>query len=187
MIQTYRRFVSLDRTQRGLVIEAAVLTLIGWAGLRVFRFQTLRRLLDRVVVVTSSQQAAAGEDVVPCVRRAVVAVAARWTGRIAHVHLKDVRLDLARRVRAGQTTYTAAVAEGMYVPLGAGDAGIAEIVRLLEDGGYAGWYVLEQDTVLTAAPGEDGGADPLDDVRACVAFLLSLDGAAARTPGPEGR
>src|SRR5882757_76217 len=60
-----------------------------------------------------------------------VAVAARWPDRIAHVHLKDVRLDLARRVRGGDTTYTAAVAEGMYAPLGAGDVDIAEIVRLL--------------------------------------------------------
>ncbi|SEE50215.1 2-keto-myo-inositol dehydratase [Streptomyces sp. 2131.1] len=103
-------------------------------------------------------------------------LAARLPGRIAHVHLKDVRLDLADNVRAGRMTYTQAVAEGMYVPLGAGDIDIAEIVRLLEADGYAGWYVLEQDTILRAAPGEDGGADPLDDVRASVAHLRSLAG-----------
>ncbi|MFJ8546070.1 TIM barrel protein [Streptomyces sp. NPDC093586] len=103
-----------------------------------------------------------------------LALAARQPGRVAHVHLKDVRLDLADRVRAGRTTYTEAVAEGMYVPLGAGDVDIAGIVRLLEADGYAGWYVLEQDTILRAAPGEDGGADPLDDVRASVAHLRSL-------------
>lgn len=115
-----------------------------------------------------------------------VAVASRWPGRIAHVHLKDVRLALAQRVRAGESTYTAAVAEGMYVPLGAGDVDIAEIVRLLENSGYAGWYVLEQDTILHAAPGEPGGADPLDDVRASVAYLLSLDGGSGPAPGPAG-
>ncbi|WP_329139038.1 TIM barrel protein [Streptomyces sp. NBC_01476] len=115
-----------------------------------------------------------------------VAVAARWPGRIAHVHLKDVRLALAQRVRAGEITYTAAVADGMYTPLGAGDVDIAEIVRLLEESGYTGWYVLEQDTILHAAPGEPGGADPLDDVRACVAYLLSLTGAPGPTPGPAG-
>ena len=109
-----------------------------------------------------------------------VATAARWPDRIAHVHLKDVRLGLARRVRAGDTTYATAVADGMYAPLGAGDVDIAAIVRLLEDSGYAGWYVLEQDTVLRAAPGEAGGADPVDDVRASLAYLLSLAG----TPGP---
>ena len=115
-----------------------------------------------------------------------VAVAARWPGRIAHVHLKDVRLGLAEKVRAGDTTYTAAVADGMYVPLGAGDVDIAEIVRLLENSGYAGWYVLEQDTILHAAPGAAGGADPLDDVRASVAFLVSLADASGPAPGPAG-
>ncbi|MEU2021452.1 TIM barrel protein [Streptomyces sp. NPDC016469] len=113
-----------------------------------------------------------------------LALTARLPGRIAHVHLKDVRLDLADHVRAGRMTYTQAVAEGMYVPLGAGDIDIAGIVRLLEADGYAGWYVLEQDTILRAAPGEDGGADPLDDVRASVAHLRSLaagDGTAADT------
>ncbi|MFJ4501204.1 TIM barrel protein [Streptomyces sp. NPDC088864] len=103
-----------------------------------------------------------------------LALATRLPHRIVHVHLKDVRLDLADEVRAGRMTYTRAVAEGMYVPLGAGDIDIAGIVRLLEADGYAGWYVLEQDTILRAAPGEDGGADPLDDVRASVAHLRSL-------------
>jgi inosose dehydratase len=115
-----------------------------------------------------------------------VATAARWPDRIAHVHLKDVRADLARRVRAGATTYTRAVADGMYVPLGTGDVDIAAIVRLLEDSGYAGWYVLEQDTMLRAVPGEAGGADPVDDVRASLAYLLSLADAAGRTPGAVG-
>ncbi|WP_328460788.1 TIM barrel protein [Streptomyces sp. NBC_00448] len=115
-----------------------------------------------------------------------VAVASRWPGRIAHVHLKDVRLALARQVQAGAATYTAAVADGMYVPLGTGDVDIAAIVRILEGAGYSGWYVLEQDTVLRAAPGESGGADPADDVRACVAYLLSLAGATADPTGPAG-
>nr|BFD88238.1 sugar phosphate isomerase/epimerase [Streptomyces sp. Xyl84] len=112
-----------------------------------------------------------------------VALAARRTDRIAHMHLKDVRLDLADRVRAGRMTYTEAVAAGMYVPLGTGDVDVAAIVGLLEADGYAGWYVLEQDTVLAAAPGAEGGADPAEDVRASVAHLLSLAGAAGRGQG----
>ncbi|MBM9504264.1 TIM barrel protein [Streptomyces sp. KK5PA1] len=115
-----------------------------------------------------------------------LAIAAGWPGRIAHVHLKDVRLALARQVRAGQRTYTDAVIGGMYVPLGAGDVDIAGIVRLLESSGYAGWYVLEQDTVLSAAPGEAGFADPLDDVRASIAHLLSLAEPSGSAPGPAG-
>ena len=77
MIQPCRRFLALDRTQRGLVIEAAGLMVLGWAGLHLFRFVTVRRVLDRVVAVTSTSHRSAMEDVVPRVRRAVNAVAAR--------------------------------------------------------------------------------------------------------------
>jgi len=115
-----------------------------------------------------------------------VALAASHPHRIAHVHLKDVRRTLADRVRSGGTAYAAAVAEGMYVPLGAGDVDIAAIVRLLEDAGYAGWYVLEQDTVLHAAPGEPGGADPRDDVRASVAHLLAVAAGTADAAAAPG-
>ncbi|GIH68428.1 TIM barrel protein [Sphaerimonospora thailandensis] len=101
-----------------------------------------------------------------------VAVARRHPDRIAHVHLKDVRTDWARRVRDGEATYTEAVAGGMYVPLGRGDVDIAAIVSALEGGGYQGWYVLEQDTILTGP----GGADPARDVRASLEHLLSVAG-----------
>jgi inosose dehydratase len=109
-----------------------------------------------------------------------VAVARRHPGRIAHVHLKDVRLDWARRVQAGEETYTGAVAGGMYVPLGKGDVDIAAIVSALEGHGYTGWYVLEQDTILTGppAPGAEG-PDPVADVRASVEHLLAVARAGA--------
>jgi inosose dehydratase len=110
-----------------------------------------------------------------------VRVAVEHPGRIGHVHLKDVRLDLAERVRAGELSYTEGVARGMYVPLGAGDVDIAAIVRALEGAGYTGWYVLEQDTMLTGDPAATG-ADPLADVRASVAHLLRVGDATAPTP-----
>ncbi|GAA1658721.1 inosose dehydratase [Mycolicibacterium murale] len=91
--------------------------------------------------------------------------------RIAHTHLKDVDAALAQKVQAGEMTYTQAVAAGMYVPLGAGDVDIAGIVTTLERGGYTGWYVMEQDNILTAAPEGDG---PLADVVASVRFLQGL-------------
>jgi inosose dehydratase len=104
-----------------------------------------------------------------------VAVAREHPGRIAHVHLKDVRIDWARRVQAGEETYTGAVAGGMYVPLGQGDVDIKAIVSALEGHGYTGWYVLEQDTILTGAPVEGGdGPDPVADVRASVEHLLAV-------------
>lgn len=96
-------------------------------------------------------------------------------GRIKHAHLKDVDAALAARVQSGELTYTEAVAEGMYVPLGAGDVDIAGIVKTLEDNGFDGWYVMEQDQILKADPGTAApeGEGPLADVLASVAFLQS--------------
>jgi inosose dehydratase len=46
----------------------------------------------------------------------------------------------------------------------------ARIVRSLESAGYDGWYVLEQDTVLS---GEPAGEGPAADVRESLRFLAS--------------
>ena len=91
--------------------------------------------------------------------------------RIAHAHLKDVDAALAARVRSGELTYTEAVAQGMYTPLGTGDAQIGTVVNELLDAGFDGWFVLEQDTILDAEP---TGAGPVTDVIASVAYLRSV-------------
>ena len=46
MIALSRRFTSLDRSDRRLVLEAASLMALVWIGLRLLRFLTLRRILD---------------------------------------------------------------------------------------------------------------------------------------------
>jgi inosose dehydratase len=95
-------------------------------------------------------------------------LAAEVPRRIVHVHLKDVDSEMAASVRAG-SSYTQAVAAGMYKPLGQGDVGIAGILASLEGAGYGGYYVMEQDTILGAEP--PAGSGPVDDVRASLAFL----------------
>lgn len=91
--------------------------------------------------------------------------------RIAHTHLKDVDLSWARKVQDGQATYTEAVRQGMYRPLGQGDVDVAAIVDALGRHGYDGWYALEQDTILTEAPRGEG---PVADARASVEYLRGL-------------
>ena len=98
-----------------------------------------------------------------------VDIARRWASRIGHVHLKDVRLDLAARVASGELAYTEAVHQGIYVPLGDGDVDIAAIVGHLDAAGYDGWYVLEQDTAL--AEGSPAGT-PRRDVARSIAHLV---------------
>ena len=84
-------------------------------------------------------------------------------------------------MRRGELAYAAAVERGLYRPLGDGDVDIGAIVSMLDAGGYAGWYVLEQDAVLRAEPPAHGG--PIVDVRRSVAFIEGL----ARVAAPQGR
>jgi len=91
--------------------------------------------------------------------------------RIAHTHLKDVDDAIAARVRSGRLSYTEAVRAGMYRPLGTGDVDVEAIVSVLGKQGYDGWYVLEQDTILT---GEPRGEGPVTDVRTSADYIRSL-------------
>ena len=102
-----------------------------------------------------------------------VALAAEHAGRIRHTHLKDVDAAWARRVQCGEVTYTDAVRQGMYRPLGRGDVDIAAIVGSLERAGYDGWYVLEQDTILAGPPGADE-LGPIADVRTSIEHLRAI-------------
>lgn len=100
-----------------------------------------------------------------------VALTRQAPERIAHTHIKDVDLGLARQVQDGRRTYTEAVAAGMYRPVGHGDVDFGAIIGHLRDHGYAGWYVLEQDTILTREPTGEG---PLTDVRTSVEALRAM-------------
>ena len=91
--------------------------------------------------------------------------------RIAHTHFKDVDDTIAAQVRSGRLTYTEAVGRGMYRPLGRGDIDFAAIVASLRGRGYDGWYVLEQDTILTEEPRGEG---PVADVRQSADHLREL-------------
>jgi len=81
--------------------------------------------------------------------------------RIAHIHFKDVDSTVAAKVRSGRLSYSEAVRQGMYRPLGTGDVDVPAIVEHVRARGYDGWYVLEQDTILT---GEPTGEGPVADV-----------------------
>jgi inosose dehydratase len=104
-----------------------------------------------------------------------VAITAAHPERVVHVHLKDVDRSLAQQVIDGDLTFGQAVDSGMFRPLGRGDVDIAAMVRTLEEHGYQGWYVLEQDVMLHDAPEGEG---PESDVRLSLDYLLGVaDGA----------
>ncbi|AKU18803.1 inosose dehydratase [Luteipulveratus mongoliensis] len=104
-----------------------------------------------------------------------VALARAHADRIRHVHLKDVRLDLAEQVRTGAVSYSDAVERGIYAPIGDGDVEINRIVKDLENQGYSGWYVLEQDTVLGSESANTATADVRTSLRALSRIAEGLE------------
>jgi inosose dehydratase len=103
-----------------------------------------------------------------------VAIARSAPDRVLHVHLKDVDPAKAERVRSGEVPFREAVIGGLFVPLGEGAVDIAGVVNALEDAGYRGWYVLEQDVSLKADP--PAGEGPKADAIESVAYLGELAG-----------
>lgn len=93
--------------------------------------------------------------------------------RVRHVHLKDVRAAVADDLRAGRRNLQQATGDGLFCPLGAGDAPIRATVEALDSAGYQGWYVLEQDTDLGSSE-PDAGSGPIDDVRTSVQYLRTI-------------
>jgi inosose dehydratase len=90
--------------------------------------------------------------------------------RVVHVHLKDVDATLAAELRTRHRSLVSATHDGLFLPLGKGDARIGEVMDALQTHEYDGWLVLEQDTAITGdEPTVAGG--PMRDARESIAFL----------------
>jgi inosose dehydratase len=99
-----------------------------------------------------------------------VALTESAASRIRHVHLKDVDRDLAGRVISGTLPYEKAVRDGLYMPLGDGDVDVRRVLDVLDEAGYDGWYVLEQDIMLATDP----GYGPAAEVGRSLAYLKGV-------------
>ena len=99
-------------------------------------------------------------------------IAKRAGSRVKHVHLKDCDAAAAARIQNRTSTYSTEVKNGMYKPLGQGDAQISEVIRFLDGINYEGKLVLEQDVMLDQAPAV--GAGPISAVKESIDFLKSL-------------
>ncbi|MDQ2951242.1 MAG: TIM barrel protein [Chloroflexota bacterium] len=99
------------------------------------------------------------------------AIAREHASRIVHVHLKDADATLAAAVRERRVPYAQTIPQGLFRPLGDGDAGIADVLAALKRAKYAGWFVLEQDIALEGPPTEAN--DPARDVARSRDFALA--------------
>jgi inosose dehydratase len=80
-----------------------------------------------------------------------LALLAEYGELVNHVHIKDVNRTLLADVLRRGAGLKAAWGEGVFCPLGTGDAQVDACLKALRDRGYAGWLVCEQDTVLSDA------------------------------------
>ena len=87
-----------------------------------------------------------------------VELLARYGDRIRHVHFKDCEPKVAERARLDQWDYQTALQHGLFCELGKGSVYFAAVLRGLEQAGYGGWIVVEQDVL-------PGMGAPLDSAR----------------------
>ena len=89
--------------------------------------------------------------------------------RVTLVHVKDLNLDLGRKMVQHEIEFDAAIAHRVFVPLGEGDLDLARIIPLLPQ---EVWWVLEQDQAITEFP--EAGTGPADDAASSLQVLKDL-------------
>ncbi|GAA3315495.1 sugar phosphate isomerase/epimerase family protein [Arthrobacter ramosus] len=78
-------------------------------------------------------------------------IIAEYRTRVAGIHIKDYRLDVALRSRTEDIDYRSTVRAGIWTEPGAGDADIPGILASAGDD-FTGWVVVEVDRGTTEAP-----------------------------------
>lgn len=67
----------------------------------------------------------------------------RYKDRIAHVHLKDVRPEILKKVKDEKMSFLGGVRAGAFTVPGDGCIDFAPLFNILEKSGYKGWMVVE--------------------------------------------
>ena len=83
----------------------------------------------------SGHFAYSGEDPVAMLRKHI--------GRVRHVHLKDIRPDIVRKVKAERLSFLQGVRLGAFTVPGDGCVDFPAIFRTLADADYRGWMLVE--------------------------------------------
>lgn len=99
----------------------------------------------------------AGEDLVEILKK--------YIGRVAHIHVKDVRSEVFEQVKSGGHSFLWGVKNGMFTVPGDGDCvDWMSIFEILKASDYEGWIVVE-------AEQDPAKADPLEYAQKARAFM----------------
>lgn len=128
-------------------------------------FEKLMSLVDPDLVgvlFDTGHATFAGEDAVSVLRT--------YIDRVVHIHLKDVRSDVLKRVKEEKLSFLQAVKEGIYTVPGDGDmVDWDNIFKIISQSTYSGWIVIEaeQDPAI---------ANPLEYAKKARHFLAEKTG-----------
>ncbi|AQZ51490.1 myo-inosose-2 dehydratase [Martelella mediterranea] len=72
-------------------------------------------------------------------------LAAKHMARVGHIHAKNVRSAIARRVRDENLSFLEGVRRGVFTVPGDAEGGVdfAPVLKIAADAGYQGWLVIE--------------------------------------------
>ncbi|MEV0617842.1 TIM barrel protein [Nonomuraea sp. NPDC050404] len=76
-----------------------------------------------------------------------IAALRTWADRIGHVHIKDGDRRLLARALEDGVDLRELMGRGGFPPIGDGELDLPAVVRALDETGFAGWIVVEQDTL----------------------------------------
>ena len=91
----------------------------------------------------------------------------KHAGRIWHFHFKDHEPNISAQARQNGWDYFASVRNGIFCELGKGNVDFPAVIKELENAGYDGWGVVEQDVL-------PGMGSPKESAARNCAFLRKL-------------
>lgn len=111
--------------------------------------EEVRRLMEETdpkwvyLLFDSGHLAYSGED--------ELAILKKYIGRVAHVHLKDIRPEVVKRVRKDHHSFLDGVRMGAFTVPGDGCISFKPIFDELSKAGYEGWLLVEAEQDPAAA------------------------------------
>jgi hypothetical protein len=117
MIEAFRRFVSLDRARRALVVEAAATIAAAWIGLRIVRYLTLCRLIERIALRFPAAVPPSRGIAIDATRWAIAAAASRLGPATCLVQALAAEMMLRRRGISAEVRFGVRAREGHRVPI----------------------------------------------------------------------
>lgn len=160
-------FTNLSRIREACAARGVTACIHPHWGTMVQTLDEVERVLDNATVglcLDTGHLTAGGADVVELTHK--------YADRVDIVHAKDVRRELTDKLLPGELTWAEGIKAGMFTPIGAGDIDFAAIVKLLDEAGFDGYWVLEQDIMLDEEPPAEGG--PIANARASFEALAAL-------------